>query len=273
MDYEQMIADLNQLLNEFKLTVIEFIPRFLFAIVIFLFGLVIARLLKALVSRFILNLPKLTPNEKFRSKLRQVRLERSAKLVGRIVFWIVLFIFLTIATEILNLPIVTAWLAGIVKYLPNILIAILIIFTGLIGGRIVGDLIVTAASSAGVSYSKILGKLIHYTIVFITIMIGIDQVGVDIAFLTHLVLIVIAALLFGGALAFGIGARTSVSNILAAYYLHNIYKVGNIVRIREIEGKIIQITPTTVILDTAQGQVSVPAREFSETVSTLVRKE
>lgn len=273
MDYDQFIADLNKLLNEFKLTVIEFIPKFLFAIVIFLLGLIVARLLKALVSRFILNLPRLFPNEKFRNKLRQVRLERSAKLVGRIVFWIVLFIFITIATEILNLPIITAWLAGIVKYLPNILIAILIIFTGIIGGRIVGDLIVTAASSAGISYSKILGKLIHYTIVFIAIMIGIDQIGVDIAFLTQIISIVIAALLFGAALAFGIGAKTSVSNILAAYYLQNIYKVGNTVRIGEVEGKISRITATAVILDTPEGRVTVPAKEFSEINSALVKQD
>ena len=41
----------------------------------------------------------------------------------------------------------------------------------------------------------------------------------------------------------------------------------------EIEGRIIQIAPTLVVLDTADGQVSIPAKEFNETATTLLKKD
>jgi small-conductance mechanosensitive channel len=74
-------------------------------------------------------------------------------------------------------------------------------------------------------------------------------------------------------LAFALGSQTSVSNILAAYYLQKIYKIGQTVKIGDIEGQITQMTPTALILQTPAGQMMVPAKVFSETVSTLTITE
>jgi len=87
--------------------------------------------------------------------------------------------------------------------------------------------------------------------------------------LINLINIVLGATLFGGALAFGLGARVSVSNILAAYYLKSLYREGQQVKINDIEGQILQLTPTSVLLETSEGQVTIPAKEFSEKASTL----
>ena len=122
-------------------------------------------------------------------------------------------------------------------------------------------------------HGKWLGKIAHYTIVIIAILIAVDQVGINITVLANFIDIFLAALLFGAAFAFGLGARTSVSNILASYYVQNRYHPGQIVRIGEIEGEIIQLAPTSVIIETSQGQVTVPARKFSEETSTLLKKE
>ena len=84
---------------------------------------------------------------------------------------------------------------------------------------------------------------------------------------------VIGALLFGAALAFGFGAKTSVKNILSSYYLQKIYKVGDKVRIGEKEGRIIEITPLSVILDSSEGQICIPAQEFNQESSVLLSKE
>ena len=193
--------------------------------------------------------------------------------MSKIIYWIILFFSLTAATEVLGLPIITTWLGGIVQYLPNILIAAIIIFLGAIGGVLLRDLIITTAASAGIIYGNILGKITQYAILFVAVLIAINQVGIDIAVLIDLISIVLAALLFGAALAFGLGARTSISNILAAYYLQQRYREGHTIKIREIEGQIIQLTPTAVIVQTSDGQASVPAKEFSENVSTLLKKE
>lgn len=273
MDVNKLIADLNNMLNQLKLNMLELMPKIIGAAVILMIGLLVARLTKALVDRLINRLDRLIPNQKIQTKLKTFLREKPiAKVVSGIVYWILVFFFLTVATETLGLPVVTTWLSGIAGYLPRILSAFLIGFAGLIGGIILRDLITTAATSAGIMYGGFLGKLVQIVILLVTILIGIEQIGIDVTLLTGVIMITIAALLFGAALAFGLGARTSVSNILASYYLQKTYKVGDMVQIGGMKGQIIQITALTVLLQSNEGQVSIPAKEFNEVSSVLLKE-
>lgn len=273
MSYEQILIDFRRIMDQLKSETIDFLPNFLIAILIMIAGILIARLFKSIISRLSKKLSGFIPGQKFAGKARQLRLDRYTLLVSNIFFWIILFFFLTAATEVLGLPIITAWLSRFVQYLPNILAAALIIFAGIIGGAIVRDLTSTTASSAGFGYGEVLGTALQYAILLIVIVVGVQQIGIDLAFLTGLLSIVIAAVLLGAALAFGIGARNAVSNILASYYLQKNYMVGNIVRIGEYEGRIIQITPTAVLLENLDGVITIPALKFTEQISVLVRKD
>ncbi|NIR51588.1 mechanosensitive ion channel [candidate division KSB1 bacterium] len=118
-----------------------------------------------------------------------------------------------------------------------------------------------------------MGKLVQVVGLLVTILIGIDQIGIDVTLLESVLVIAIGALLFGAALAFGVGAEISVSNILVSYYLQKIYKVGDKVRIGHKEGRILEITPLAAILDSTEGRICVPAQEFNEKSSTLLSKE
>ena len=125
---------------------------------------------------------------------------------------------------------------------------------------------------SGIYSTAMLGRIVNYTILVISIIIAINQVGIDISFLTSLTYILVGALLFGAALAFGIGAKASVSNILASHYITRNYTEGNLIRIGEYEGRIIKISSTSVFLETESGQVIIPAKEFSEQKSILIKK-
>ncbi len=272
MDYTQLVEDLRILLTQFKQEMIVFLPNFVSALLVFLIGILIARLVKFLVMRFLKKLPEMFPNERFQEKIKELQPDRSAALIGNFLFWIILFFFLTASTEILGLPVITAWLSSIVKYLPKLLIAVLIVFLGIIGGNLVRDLVTATTDTAGVIYGDLVAKLIQYAIIFISALIAIEQIGIDIAVLSGLIYIFSGAFLFGAALAFGLGAKTAVSNILASYYLQNRYHEGQNVRIGEINGEITEFTPTAVILKTSQGETYIPAKEFGEMTSILLKK-
>ena len=104
----------------------------------------------------------------------------------------------------------------------------------------------------------------------ITIFIGVEQVGINIEFLTSIIMILIAGIVFGSALAFGLGAGTVVDNILASHYLQQQYRTGHRVKIGSIEGRIIRITPNAVIMDSQEGELCIPAKQFSENISLLI---
>jgi len=86
---------------------------------VFFIGLLIARLVQNLVKRLFRYLTR-TIREKLNSSiLPHINLEESEVLIGKVLFWVVLFFFLTLITEIIGLPVITVWLKSIVTDKSN----------------------------------------------------------------------------------------------------------------------------------------------------------
>jgi small-conductance mechanosensitive channel len=273
MDKNQVLFDINVMLNQLGDILVSFLPKLAVAVVIFLIGFALARIIKALMNRFINRMDRMLPGKILQKKLKQISTDPSTRLLSNLIYWIIIIFFLTTATEILGLPIITNWLGGLVNYLPNLLLAALLIFTGVIGGRLLRDTINTAAIKAGVTYGEVTGQFAYYVILSIAILLAITQIGVDLAILSGIIYIVLAAVLFGAALAFGFGAKTSISNILACYYLQSRYKIGETIKIGNIEGRILEFTSTSLILESDKGQITIPANKFNEECSVLIKME
>ena len=260
MNSTPIIEELTRIVSEIWDFLLGIVPKLILGLFILLIGYILARIVQSIVTRTIGYLNK-TINKKLHPQLLQVNLDSSKTYVGKTFYWIIIIIFVSLFTEILGLPVITMWLAGII-----------IIFSGIIFGKLLSDLVKNGAVKAGISNSNTLSKLTRYVILIIAIIIAIDQIGFDITFLTHLIYILLATLLIGAALAFGIGAKASVSNILASYYVNRSYKVGDTIRIGKHEGKIIKITSISILLKTALGEVNIPAKEFHEKQSILIDK-
>jgi small-conductance mechanosensitive channel len=260
-----------ELYNDLSTTLVELLPKIVLALIVLLVGLILAWVIKRLARNFILYLNR-SINEKLKNKSLGVDLNYTAVLISKTFYWFVIIFTVAIVTHILGLPVMTTWLDGIINYLPNILAGVIIVFIGIIVGKLVGDLISSGSSRSGISNAAQLGKFTQYTLLIISIFIAIDQVGIDIMFITIIFSIVLSALLFGAALAFGLGARSSVSNILGSYYLQKTYKEGDKIQMEDIEGIIIKITPTSVLVDTKSGQILIPAKDFNNKKTTLIRK-
>ena len=93
------------------------------------------------------------------------------------------------------------------------------------------------------------------------------QVGIDTTLLVALVAILFGVLFGAIALAFSFGATTTIANLLAAQSIAQTYSAGDSIRIGDIEGKILRITRTSLVLETREGQTLVPAKRFSEVES------
>ncbi len=269
MNTEQTSRNFAELMLLARNYLLTHIPAIVSAILVLSIGVFIAWLAKKFIIRLMKALPARFSADLLPTKISHAHLEQSARFLGGFVYWITILLFVTVATEMLGLAIVTSWMGGVIKYLPNILFAIFSLYMGVFGGRLLGDIVRATASKAGILHGEALGKLVQYATILVTALIAINQVGVDIAMLINLIYIVLGAALFGGALAFGLGAQVSVSNILAAYYLKSLYREGQLVKINDIEGQITQLTPTSVLVETREGQVSIPAKEFSEKASVL----
>lgn len=273
MDYVRWAEALDRSFTVFVQRIGEHLPNILGSVLLILVGWLLARALRSTIIRLSGRLDGLVRKQATDDFLKRFGVERPvSNVIGSIVFWLVLLLFFTAATETLGLPVLATWLSGVSYYLPRILVAALIILAGLLAGNLAREAISAAATTAGLNYGQLLGRAVYVIILLIAIVTAVDQLGIESRFLTLTITIVIAALIGGAALAFGLGSRTTVSNIIAAHYLRQVYRVGDDVKIGAVHGKILEIRPTCVILEGLDSRVLVPAKDFSETASMLITK-
>jgi hypothetical protein len=253
---------------------VERLPALGLALAILAASFIIAKL-AAIVARWVVRLAvRVTPEGRVRRALEDlVRQQRAAEVVGRLAFWLTMCVGFMEAAAALGLSAVGTFVGEVALYLPRLFVAVFIAAAGVVAGRLAGGGLEQAAHSAGLSYGAGLGRLLRIAIMLAAIVVAIDQLGLQTAFLTSGLLIVVAALLGSAALAFGIGARTTVANILASHYVQKLYEVGQQIRVGESEGRIVRIAPTAVIVDTGHERVVIPAEILVTTRTVVLPRE
>ena len=244
-------------------------PRLLVSVLIVAVGYVIGLLAQRLSRRTIIYLDRLI-NEQIQGKSLKVDLRSSATFISKTFFWIILITSLLISLKTLRLDFSNTWFEGLILYVPNVIAAVIITFVGVVLGRLMGDLVASSTTRTGLGSGQNIGRIVRYLILFIAIFVAIDQLGVQVGFLTDLVIIIVAALLFGASLAFGLGAKTSVSNVLGSYYARKSYQLGNTIQIGEVSGVIVKMMDHAITIENQSGLVVIPAREFTESQVTVI---
>ncbi len=193
-----------------------------------------------------------------------------AALIGRVVYWFVLTLFVAAAVERLELTIAAALVSAFAAFLPRVLVGLVLVFGGIIAGQVAFGAVQRASLAAGLPQAALLARSAQVILVFLGIVTGADHVGVHSTLLTVVVATAVGAVLGGATLAFGLGSRMAVSNIVAVFYLLKIYRVGQVVRIGDIQGPIVEIMQSGVLIASPEGRVLVPGHRFSDETSTLV---
>lgn len=251
---------------------VDYLPNLFAAAALLVLGWLVARLSKALSVRLMLAGDRLWQRFVTGTRLStSPPLRRpSGNAVGSLVFWLVMLFFLAAAAEALGIKVFANWLAAVVAYLPALIAGMLILLAGVLIGNLARDLVQAAAASAGVAQSEFIGRGVQLTILGTALLIGADQVGIEVRFLVSIFTVLVAAVLGGAALAFGMGARHFVSNLIAARTLRGQLQVGQRIRIQDLQGAVLEITPTTVRLQTEMGEYNVPAYLFEVHTSQLL---
>jgi len=263
-----MIEKLTDMAIVFKDQLLNFIPQFILSLLVLVIGYIMARLIKLMILRLVKYISRLI-NQRFEN----INLNQSGSFLGIAFFWIVMIFTVILISDILKLTFVAKGFETILRYSPNVLAAILTIFIGTILGKFIARTISEISKRVGFSNADILGKIAQYLILLTAFIIAIDQVGIEVTLIINMLNIILASLLFGAAIAFALGIKTSVSNIIATYYIRKLFNIGDHVKIGEIEGTIIKIEGTVVVLETEIGQYIIPAKEFNETKLLLLKKK
>ena len=186
-----------------------------------------------------------------------------------VAFWGILLTALIAALYLLGGGGMAGWLDRLLAAVPQFLIALGILAIGHLLGLLARGVL---SRHAGSSERQALPSFAYAIIVGVAAITAVEHLGIEITFLTHVLLVIVAVFLAGLALAFALGARVLVAN-LAAQGETQRYQVGDRVRVDGIEGTVVEIHRTGVLLSGSEGLVSVPASKFAASVVVKLRQE
>ncbi len=207
-------SSLQNILERF----ITFIPVLIGALVILIIGWLIAVAVGNLVARL---LKAVKFNELFdrisgfRSALHKAGMELNAPaFVGGIVKWLIIIITLLAASDILGLSGVSLFLNQIIAYIPNIVVAAVMIFAGIMFGNFVQKITKASAETARIPHSGAAAAVAKWAIYVFTFVATLMQLGVAEALLQTLVTGLVAMIAIAGGLSFGLGGKDIATRIL-----------------------------------------------------------
>lgn len=190
--------------------------------------------------------------------------------VAELLFWLILIAFAVAAIQVTRAAGPMPFIDEIGSFLPGVLGGAAILVGGTLLSVIVRDLTVRSLSQLGVEQARVFGRVLQIVVLATAFVVGMDQIGVRVAFLVTMLAILAGGVVFSVGLAFALGAAGLVKNLLAARDARRHYSPGQRVRIGDTEGELIEITPTVIVLAAQGARVTVPACVFHESAITLI---
>ncbi len=184
-------------------------------------------------------------------------------------FWGILLTALAAALYLLGGGGMSGWLDRFVAVVPQFLVAVAILAVGHLLGLLASSLLTRYATGRE---RQALPAMAYAVIIGTAAITAVEHLGLQVTFLTQFLLVIVSVFLAGLALAFALGARTLVSNLAAQGEIQR-YQVGDRLLIDGVEGTVVEIHRTGVVLSTVEGMAAVPAHKFATLTVIEKRRE
>jgi small-conductance mechanosensitive channel len=256
-------------------SIVAAIPKISIGLVLVVVGLLVAKAAQAGVRTMLIRLrfDDLMRKTGISSVLKRIGLNQHLSVfLPRLTYLLVLILLAKTVSDALRLTTISNTLGAFFAYLPNIVAALLLLILGTTAGQLAGRMVRQAAESSGIDSARTLGKLTSLLIVFIVAMMAVSQLKID----TEMVRIVTSFVLGAGALAFGLafglGTRNIVRDIVAGFYTRKFLTIGTSVEIAGQHGVLASITATHAILLGEGEEISVANSTFLEHITKTTSK-
>lgn len=209
-------AILEALVNIWE-KLIGYLPNLIAAIIILIIGIIVAKAVAKLVQKIIeaLKVDELVKKINIVQKIEEAGTKVVlSQILGWLVQWFLYVVLLVAVSEILMLGQFTEFLKDIALYLPNVIIAALILVVGFVLGDFVDDLLVKILKGTKAKLSSLIGTIAKWSIVIFTVLAALIQLKIAVGLIQMLfsAIVIMLALSFG--LAFGLGGKDAAHDVI-----------------------------------------------------------
>ena len=200
-------------LNNSFASIIAFIPRFLSGLIILLIGIIIASFLKQVLA----ELFKFIKLETFLKRYGVPESKESANwsnILAEIARWFVIIVFLIPTADVWGLSKFVEVLNGLLVYLPNVFVAVLLLLVGFVVSKLVYDLILASIRGVSKESARTLAMVGRWSVLVFVFLVVLNQLGIASDLIRILFAGIVAMVAIAGGLAFGLGGKDAAREII-----------------------------------------------------------
>jgi len=197
--------------------VISFLPNLIGALVILIIGWIIAVALGRLAVQILnaFRVDQAVERIGFKQGMKKAGISISvAKSLGQVVTWFLIIVFVMAAADILKLTGITDFLGKVIYYIPNIIVAVVILLAGVLLANFLSKLVRGSVKMAGLVSGNVLAEITKWAVLIFALFAALDQLEVASSIINTLVTGFVYMIVIAGGLAFGLGAKDQAADFL-----------------------------------------------------------
>lgn len=249
------------------LEITKIFPNIIGTIVVLLVGWIVTKIVVKVVKKAL----TLAKANKLDDTLNAIEIIEGKKLnfdtikvVSSFVKWIMYIMLIIMASDIMNLKIISEQISSLFSYLPKLFAALVIFVLGLLFANFVKKGLKSFFESMDLSGAKIISQIVFFLLLIFISITALNQAGVDTQIITNNLTMILAVFLLAFALAFGLGARDVVADLLRTFYTRKTFEIGQKI---EYEGAVYEVDAIeniSVVLKKGTEKLVVPIKNIVE---------
>lgn len=246
----------------------DVLPSLISALVVLLIGWLFARVLSRVIERVLkaIRIDVLAERVNNIDLLKGSNLSiKPSILISRVVYYVIMLIVIAVSADFLKLKILSNQVESLIEYIPSLITAALIMVFGLLLANMVKEVVAATFRSVGMSTGPLISNVIFYFLFISVALSAMRQAFVETSFIENNLTIIIAGVMLAFAIGYGFASRSVMANFLGSLYTKPKFRIGENIRIKDLEGKIIGIDNTAMTLRTsANKRVIIPLSMLAE---------
>jgi flagellar biosynthesis protein FliQ len=199
----------------------DFLPRLALAVVILIAGWILAKAVRFAIGRGLraVNFHVVTERSGVDAFLRDGGIRGDfTDLLAVLFYWIVILAALVMGFNLLGLSYITDLLSEVLRFVPKVLVALLILAFGAYFAKFVGNAVAAYCRNIKLQDADLMGAVARYAILTFVVLVALDQVSIGGDIVRQTFLILLAGVVFAIALAFGLGGRDWAADLLERWW-------------------------------------------------------
>ena len=214
---EAVLVSVTEALSNF----LGFLPSLVGALLVLVLGWIISGFLARLIESFLKRIgfehaANQTGINDFVARAGQGW--SASRIAGEIVKWFIRLIAIQAAAQILGMDQISQVINAILLWIPNLVVALVIIVVGLLIGRVVGGAVRASTSQMGLGSPELLAGIAQYAVIAFAVVAALGQLGIGQTVVNTLWIGIVGAVALAFAIAFGLGGREVAAEITRGWY-------------------------------------------------------